>query len=113
MPPLTPPPTIKLSRLRDIGWSNWDPIGLLSAGQSWDDEECQDSANEYDGYLIHAASQLRRGASETEVVDYLVQIEAEHMGFGERPNSRKRAQAVVAAIQADKQLWTYADGWNP
>jgi len=29
-PPLTPPPEIKLSRLRDIGWSKWDPIGLLA-----------------------------------------------------------------------------------
>ena len=82
---------------------------ILSAGQSWNAEECQDFANEYGGYLIHAASQLRRSASETEIVDYLVQIETEHMGLGERPNSRKRAEAVVAAIQADKQLWTYAD----
>jgi hypothetical protein len=106
MAPLTPPPKIKLSRLRDIGWSIWEPIALLSAGQSWDHEDCRGFADEYDGYLIYAAGQLRRGAPDAEVVSYLVQIEAEHMGIGERSDTRQRAQSVVAAIRADDELWT-------
>ena len=107
MAPVTPPQKLKLSRLRDIGWSIWDPIGLLAAGKKWDDEDCRGFADEYDRYLINAASDLRTGRSHTEVVGYLIQIEAEYMGLGERSSSRERAQAVVAAIRNDDQLWTY------
>ena len=110
MPPLTPPPKIKLSRLRDIGWTLWDPIGLLDPGKEWEDKDCVAFANEYDNYLVYAAGQLRRGASDAEVVEYLVQIEAEYMGLGERPDSQKRARSVVAAIRADDQLWSYPEG---
>lgn len=109
MAPLTPPPRIKLSRLRDIGWSLWDPIGLLGPDQRWDDEDCLHFADEYDGYLIAAASQLRRGASEADVVAELVWVEKIHMGLGESDDSRERAQAVVDAIHADDQLWTWPD----
>ena len=34
---MTKRPKIRLSRLRDIGWSTWDPIGLLENNQSWED----------------------------------------------------------------------------
>ncbi|NSY39588.1 hypothetical protein [Leisingera sp. ANG59] len=108
-PPLTPPPKIKLSRLRDIGWSKWDPVGLLADDQSWDDEDCLPFAGEYDGYLLHAAGQLRRGEPEESVARYLVDIEANHMGLGNSPGALKRANEVVAAIQTDSELWTYAD----
>ena len=108
-PPLTPPPKIKLSRLRDIGWSKWDPIGLLADGQKWDDEDCQPFADEYDSYLLHAAGQLRRGEPEENVVSYLVDIEANCMGLGRAPGAAARAKEVVAAIQADQELWTYPD----
>lgn len=110
---LLPEPRIKLSRLRDIGWRFWDPIGLLGANGSlsgkWDDGENQGFANEYDNYLISAASMLRRGTSRVEVVDYLVEVEAEHMGLGERPTSRARAEAVVTAILEDDTIWTWPD----
>ncbi|MDA5095074.1 hypothetical protein O2N63_13375 [Aliiroseovarius sp. KMU-50] len=107
--PLTPPPKIKLSRLRDIGWSIWDPIGLLRSEQKWDDKECLTFADEYDGYLVQAAGQLRRGAPDSDVVDYLVQIESEHMGLGTGNGALNRAKRVVDAIHADKELWTYPE----
>lgn len=107
-PPLTPPPKIKLARLRDIGWSKWDPIGLLADGQKWDDEDCRPFADEYDSYLIQAAGKLRRGASEEDVVRYLVDIEANYMGFGPARGAAARAKEVVAAIQADEELWTFS-----
>tara|TARA_R110002124_G_scaffold22412_5_gene84663 strand:+ start:295 stop:624 length:330 start_codon:yes stop_codon:yes gene_type:complete len=103
-------PKIKLSRLRDIGWSLWDPIGLLSTGELWTDEENLDFADEYDSYLLQAAAQLRRGIADAEVVSYLVQIESEHMGLGDRIGAKERAAAVVAAIHADKNLWTLTEG---
>ena len=96
-------PKIRLSRLRDIGWTIWDPIGLLDEGETWDQKPY---ADEYDSYLMQAAGQLRRNVPVTEVVDYLVQIESVHMGFGSSPSQREVCEKVVAAILADEQLWT-------
>lgn len=107
-PTPAPLPKIKLSRLRDIGWSIWDPIGLLDEGQRWDDEECQHFADEYDTYLLQAAGRLRRGEPDHAVVEYLAQMEAEQMGLGVREGVYSRAELVVAAIQADKELWNYS-----
>ena len=112
MTEIAPHPRIKLSKLRDIGWSLWDPIGLLDPeGRPgrWDDEANLSFADEYDGYLISAASQLRRGTSPDEVVAFLVEIETEHMGMGDKQSARSRAEAVVDAILADETIWTWPD----
>jgi len=76
---------IQLSRLRDIGWSLWDPIGLQISERSWKDNP---AADEYDGYLLNVAGLLRRGGTEAKCADYLVRIEAEHMGMGTRAEER-------------------------
>jgi hypothetical protein len=107
MPPLTLPPSIRLSRLRDIAWSLWDPLGLMPPGEAWNDEANQTFADEYDTYLVHAAGQVRRGAPDAEVVAYLVGIETGYMALGETSGREERARAVVAAIRADDQLWVY------
>ncbi|WP_145635238.1 hypothetical protein [Rhizobium sp. ERR 1071] len=104
MAPFQSPPTIKLSRLRDIGWSLWDPIGLLKPGQRWEDEECRSFADEYDTYLLNAAEQLRRGVATSTVIAYLVDIEANYMGLGQRPDTHERANSLVGAINADSLL---------
>lgn len=104
---LSPQPKLKLSRLRDIGWKLWDPIGLLPQDGKWDDEANSSFADEYDSYLVSAASQLRKGASHQQVAEYPCEIEADHMGLGENPGARRRAMAVVEAISADDAIWTY------
>ncbi|SFX12969.1 hypothetical protein [Paracoccus versutus] len=112
MTEIAPQPRIKLSKLRDIGWTLWDPIGLLdpeSRPGRWDDEANLSFADEYDSYLIAAASQLRRGTPRDEVVAFLVEIETEHMGMGDNPSARPRAEAVVEAILADDRIWTWPD----
>ena len=106
---LTPRPRLKLSRLRDIGWSLWDPIGLLKAGQKWHDADCLPFANEYDSYLVYAAGQLRRGASAETVARYLTDIEVDHMGLGSPREASDRALNVAAALQADGELWSSWD----
>jgi hypothetical protein len=106
-PPLTPTPKIELSRLRDIGWSKSDPIGLLGDSQKWDEEDCLPFADENDSCLLQAAGQLRRGAAEETVVGDLVHIEADQMGLGTARGASARAKQGVAAIQADDELWTY------
>jgi hypothetical protein len=83
-------PAFKLSRLRQIGWSRWDPIGLNDLEDRPDDE--------YDSYLLQAAGRLWNGATEDEVADYLVSIEAEHMGLGREPVVENRAREVVRAL---------------
>lgn len=113
MAPASPDPRVQLSKLRDIGWRLWDPIGLLSSDgtshEDWEDDDCQGFADEYDRYLVFAASQLKRGEQPDQVVQYLVEIEANHMGLGEGPTSRDRAKAVVTAILADDSIWTWPD----
>lgn len=110
---LSPRPGIKLSKLRDIAWDHWDPIGLLAEGGyhtgQWTDEANQRIADEYDHYMKTAAVLLRDGATAAQVVDYLVQIEAEHMGLGVAPTTLARAEAVVAAISDDETIWTWPD----
>lgn len=106
-------PRVRLSRLRDIGWSLWDPIGLLGfdgqAGGRWSDEENLHFADEYDSYLIDAALQLSHGKPRDEVVGFLVKIEADHMGLGHHQSARQRAEAVVDAILSDRDLWVLPD----
>lgn len=95
-------PKIRLSRLRDIGWQHWDPIDLGGLDGSW---ENSDAADEYDSYLLKAAGMVRRGEGDDAAVQYLVWVESEHMGLGVRGDAQARAQATVAVIRADKELW--------
>ena len=92
-------PPLKLSRLRDIGWKEWDPIGLLPEGDTWDSHP--ELADEYDRYLLHAASRLRRYWSVSDAADYLMWIASEHMGLVPPPNSSARinAEATAKAIK--------------
>ena len=86
-----PDPKIQLSRLRDIGWSKWDPIGLRdSAGDG--------AIDEYDSYLLHVVSLIRNSRSESECVDYLVEIEVSHMGMCVSADTRQRAIDTIVAI---------------
>jgi hypothetical protein len=92
--------SLTLSRLRDIGWREWDPIGLLPAGTAW--ESHPEFADEYDRYLLEAASRLRRDWAVSDAVEYFLSISSEHMGLGPPPNSlaRQRAEATATAIKA-------------
>ena len=97
----------KLSRLRGIGWEHWDPIGLLDDGEAWAEKSF---ADEYDTYLLRAASMLRHGRSDQDVSTYLSSIETEHMGLGgiEGTRSPERCLPVVIALRryVDEELPT-------
>lgn len=83
---------VALSRLRDIGWRLWDPIGIGPPEPGY--------AEEYDGYLLDAFGLLRRGAPQSTIVECLIAIEEGHMGLGRQQDARSRAQATVKAIYA-------------
>ncbi len=89
-----------IARLRDIGWREWDPIGLLPKGAAW--ESYPEFADEYDRYLLEAASGLGRGWSVSEATDYLMWIASEHMGLGppRDASARMAAEATAEAIKA-------------
>ena len=83
-------PRFKLSRLREIGWQYWDPIGLGGLEHQPDDE--------YDTYLLLAAGRLWNGASQEEVVAYLIWTSTEDMGLAERPGDRERSTRAAKAL---------------
>jgi hypothetical protein len=90
-------PKIKLSLLREIGWSRWDPIGLSQMGHD-DWKDGGPCADEYDSYLLGVVGRLRRGEATCAAVSYLEEIEIEHLGGGRNSTTRPRAEATVAAI---------------
>ena len=97
-------PKLNMSRLRDIGWSLWDPIGLLDEEQNWRDVNF---ADEYDSYLMKVAGMLRNGESENQAAEYLVWVNTVHMGMSSDPDKvRDRADRVVRAIRDDGEIWS-------
>ena len=85
-------PEFQLSRLREIGWAKWDPIGLGNLDEGW-------PVDEYDSYLLQAAGQIWNGQPDETVADYLVKIETEHMGLTAVPGIRPRALETAKAIR--------------
>ena len=85
-------PKLRLSRLRDIGWTVWDPIGLNDFDGKWENVYV---AYEYDGYLIQAAGRLRAKEPDDDVIDYLMKAETEHMGMSNSTGTLERAKATV------------------
>jgi hypothetical protein len=88
---MTAAPKFELKRLREIGWSMWDPIGIGAF------DDCP--GDEYDPYLVQAAGQVWRGHSDQEVADYVLIIETEHMGLSPEAGVGSRALAVAKAIR--------------
>lgn len=89
---MTDRPKFKLSRLREIGWAKWNPIGL-GGTDGWPEDE-------YDSYLLQAAGRLWNGASQEEVATYLVSIVTDNMGLAEAPGVHQRANEAAAALSS-------------
>ena len=82
-------PEFDLTRLREIGWDLWDPIGLRGV-TNVDDE--------YDRYLLRAADRIWSGADEHKIKEYLRAIEANGMGLGDSESGRRRAAEAARAL---------------
>jgi hypothetical protein len=89
---MTSRPTFQLSRLREIGWSTWDPIGVGGPEDGW-------PADEYDRYLLEAAGRLWHGQSVQEVADYLVEIETMNMGLTGASDAPARAVETARTMR--------------
>ena len=82
-------PNFDLSRLPEIGWDIWDPIGLK--GQARLDDE-------YDRYLLRSADRIWDGADAHEIARYLAEIEATAMGLGNSADARERTENAARAL---------------
>lgn len=87
---------IDMARLRDIGWKEWDPIGLLTYKDVWGTEGYVD---EYDRYLLTVARHLRRGGTVQDAARYLLTVERDYMGLGAHPHQDARATTVAQSIK--------------
>ena len=87
---MTDHPKLELDRLREIGWKEWDPIGLA-------DSSCP--RDESDSYLLQAVSRLRQGQAVDQVADFIEKIASEHMGLGaSTAASRAASERTVRLI---------------
>lgn len=76
--------------MREIGWRDWDPIGLAGCPR-----------DEYDAYLLQVVGRLRRGEPVTQVVDYLDHVRSVAMGLGPpSAASHKASEVTVTNIKA-------------
>ena len=99
---MTALPPLQLSRLRDIGFFIWDPIGIMFREKTWVNQRF---ADEYDSYMLQAASNLCRDIwTVEEAAQFLLGIECGHIGMDEQRDSATRALATAKAIKA------YVDG---
>lgn len=97
-------PKVQLSRLREIGWTLWDPIGLADEHGVYDDR----CADEYDGYLLHVVSILCGDGSKEEATIYLITIADDHMGLSITDRDAAAATAHAIAVY----LTSLPDGPN-
>jgi len=83
--------SVKLSRLRDIGWAEWDPIGLSDG--SWPEH----GADEYDRYLMKAFA-LVREQGRVAAADYLLDVTVDYMGLRKSSGAKRRAEHTARAL---------------
>lgn len=95
--------SVNIAKLREIGWSLWDPIGLLDTKDSSVADFPED---EYDSYLLIAFSKLKNGASADLVADYLYNISNEYMGLGESSQLRAKAELTAQEIYESLEFLT-------
>lgn len=86
--------SMDLTLIRNAGWTLWDPIGLKHG-----DELPEEAVDEYDSYLVQVIDMLRSGEPVERAIDFLMEIESEHMALGPQPDVRDHATETVKALQ--------------
>lgn len=83
------------SRVRDLFWSEWDPIGIN------DNEQARD---EYDRYADRAYVMLMDEQKSTEeIASYLYWVASEHMGLGgSRQSMRGDCESIAEKLMTIK-----------
>ena len=90
-------PKVDIHRLRVIGWSQRDPIGLLGVTGSWRGQPYED---EYDRYLYKAAQMLKNNSSVEDVADYLFVVQSQAMQIGPKKMDGTIRTELIGVAQA-------------
>jgi hypothetical protein len=77
-------------RIDEILFYIWDPIGISRS--NW-------ARDEYQSYLPKVFGMIMEKRPTTDIVDYLVHIEADHMGLERRPGIERRTEKVVTLLE--------------
>jgi hypothetical protein len=88
---------IDIDLLREIGWTHWDPIGLLRPGQDWREASFKD---EYDSYLRRVVKKVLAGESEGRIAAYLIGVACHAMCGGRSKRDIRAAVDTVRAVTA-------------
>ncbi|MEF0938927.1 hypothetical protein [Rhizobium sp. BR 362] len=91
-------PAVDIHALRQIGWDNWDPIGIRQIDDvAWRST----AADEYDTYLFHVANMILGGTTSDEAAAYLDRIASDNMAVGPVKEAGHHASLrTVEAISA-------------
>ena len=81
-------------RLDEVLFYVWDPIGISTT--VW-------SRDEYQSYLPQVFKMLLNDSSDKVIVDYLMEIECNHMGLGRQIGTKKRTVEFVSLIRKLKK----------
>ena len=98
-------PAVRLCDLREIGWREWNPLGLPPPK-----EDTWRHANiaEYDNHMLHIACLLKKGGGTRDAVAYLVAAAAEYRGDHE-----DRQEDSIAAERAVQAVARYLNPGGP
>lgn len=100
-------PGVRLSHLRKIGWSVWNPLGLdLPERQAWRHVNIA----EYDNHLLHVACMLAKGGSQSDAVAYLEEAAREYPCL--TLSSEERHQAAIGTAQAVEEYVRQGNGFE-
>ncbi len=84
------------TRVRDLFWHEWDPIGVNELGGS---------ISKYDTYADRAYVMLmQEGCSVGEIADYLYQVSTEGLGLRKSARLRELADVVAGKLDALKLI---------
>ena len=73
-------PAVRLSALRRIGWTFWDPIGIRDLVSA---DFAKGPADEYNSYLMVAFGMAQSGRSVVDIAAYISDIASRHVDLSE------------------------------
>ena len=95
---------VEMEILREVAWTEWDPIGLLAVDADWRAKSFKD---EYDTYMKRCVRMVNRGQTEGQIAGYLMGVTKYNMGMGGglavRKSAVNTARAVIALVERQRK----------
>ena len=81
-----------LEVLKALLWEDWDPIGVRGIDANWPNDE-------YNGYAVEIWKMLKRGATASDIEDYLAGMETGHIGLSINSGRAKVVAEKAVALK--------------